>query len=231
MFSKRSAQLEYLDLGSEYYTIEEYNDCMEKLGLIGRFLGGNRATFKAFESLDITPKSILDVGCGGGAFTRLLAKKYPNAEVVGVDTSQDAIRFAMQNRETSVLKNLSFLRLENPRLTGYVKAFDVVTSTLVCHHLPDEQLTKFLIEAARAAKHAVIINDLHRHVVAYGLFSFVAPLFFRNRLITHDGCLSIKRAFTRKDWIKYMASANIDQWQLTWEWAFRWILTIKTSSI
>jgi len=40
------------------------------------------------------PSSILDVGCGMGYTTGALAKKYPNAEVLGVDVSSDAIEFA-----------------------------------------------------------------------------------------------------------------------------------------
>src|SRR5262249_58637023 len=38
--------------------------------------------------------SVLDVGCGEGFYTREVARRYPNARVVGVDTDTDAIAAA-----------------------------------------------------------------------------------------------------------------------------------------
>lgn len=42
---------------------------------------------KAFHAPVSSPKKILDVGCGTGAMTYLLARMYPNAQVIGVDFS------------------------------------------------------------------------------------------------------------------------------------------------
>ena len=41
-----------------------------------------------------SPGAILDAGCGMGYTTNALAKNYPNAKVLGVDISSDAIEFA-----------------------------------------------------------------------------------------------------------------------------------------
>ena len=38
--------------------------------------------------------TILDVGCGGGWFSRVLGKRYPGAKVVGIDTNPSGIEFA-----------------------------------------------------------------------------------------------------------------------------------------
>ena len=43
---------------------------------------------------DFTPSRILDIGCGLGFTTNELKKTFPNAKVVGIDVSQDAISFA-----------------------------------------------------------------------------------------------------------------------------------------
>ncbi|MDP1880839.1 MAG: hypothetical protein Q8K60_07855, partial [Parachlamydiaceae bacterium] len=52
--------------------------------------------------------------------------------------------------------------------------------------------------------------------------------FFPNRLIYHDGLLSIKKAFKKKDWLNYLEAANIplNQCKINWHWPFRWLLTI-----
>lgn len=227
---ERLQQLEWIDLGSAYYTSDEYRDCLSKLARIGRVLGGDKATLWAFDQLSYSPKSILDVGCGGGTFTIRLGKKYPQAKVVGIDTSAEAIAFAQDQarHQPSPVSNVSFYVPETPELTYSPKSFDVITSTLVCHHLSDSQLIDFLSKSYQTAKQAIILNDLHRHPLAWTSFAATAPLLFPNRLIIHDGLISIRRAFKKQDWIRYLQAAHIplSRCSITWHWAFRWIVKI-----
>ncbi len=221
---------EWLDLGPSYYTDEEYRECLLQLGRIGRYLGGDQATFWAFKSLKNPPQSILDVGCGGGQLAIRLAKLYPQAIIKGIDLSEPAIDFAKDSlqKQKPHLQNVEFQVTPSPKLNEPPKSFDVVTTTLVCHHLSDDEIIDFFKRSLSVAKEAVIINDLHRHTLARCTFSTIAPLFFPNRLIRHDGLLSIKRAFKRSDWLKYLNAAQIppQAWSLTWHWAFRWILIL-----
>ena len=64
--------------------LELHNDLapFQKLRDLDRLLGKPR------------PTSILDVGCGIGVTTRGLAHLYPDADVLGVDVSEDAISYA-----------------------------------------------------------------------------------------------------------------------------------------
>ena len=233
---KRSYKLEILDKGPDYYSIKEYQDCIYKIGLMGRLLGGNRATLKAFQSLQEKPKSILDVGCGAGLFSIWLAQKYPDSLVVGIDTSKEAISYArkyansIRAKKNNKLHNLSFEHRTNPKLQESDKSYDIVLATLMCHHLKDEELIDFLRRAKKVARKAVIINDLHRHKLAYILFSIIAPC-FRSRLVTNDGLLSIKRGFKKKEWEHYLKTAGFSnhEYSITWRWAFRWIVAIKIS--
>jgi 2-polyprenyl-3-methyl-5-hydroxy-6-metoxy-1,4-benzoquinol methylase len=178
------------------------------------------------------PQTILDVGCGGGAFTMELARSYPQAKVTGIDISQQAISYAnKQLTNQPALTNLTFQLTDKSTLAYPANQFDLVTATLVCHHLTDEELIAFLKQSVHIAKSAVILNDLHRHPLASLGFGVVAPLFFRNRLIWHDGLLSIKRSFKRNDWMRYLQAADIDLKRvcLTWHWPFRWILSINAT--
>lgn len=235
MLSQRSHQKELLDLGPSHYTTAEYRDCLYQLDRVGRFLGGDRATFKAFDQLFPPPLSILDVGCGGGLFTTRLAARYPQAKVVGIDIAPAAIQFAQEHLEKikDKLPHVQFQVPPQPQLDYLPNQFDIVTSTLVCHHLSDEELVHFLKQACKTAKQAVIFNDLHRHPLATLGFATLVPFFFRNRLIWHDGLLSIRRAFTREDWWTYLDAAGIDKQFCTvsWHWAFRWIVKIDTLAL
>jgi 2-polyprenyl-3-methyl-5-hydroxy-6-metoxy-1,4-benzoquinol methylase len=230
----RSTQQELMDLGPSHYTQEEYTDCLKKLGVIGKLLGGDRATFKAFDQLKNPPTSILDVGCGNGAFTLKLAQKYPNARVVGIDISQEAINAALAGKKAYTIKhgielaNLFFHHRTNPELDYSPKSFDVVTATFLCHHLKDTELIEFFRAAYQTSHQAVILNDLVRHPLAYAAFWCISPL-FNNRMIRHDGLISIKRSFTRPELENLLRAAGLPEnsWSITWRWGFRFIITIK----
>lgn len=230
MYHQRSHNKEWMDLG--YYSTEEYEDCLLKLEGIGRILGGNKATLHAFHKLNKDPQSILDVGCGGGASTFILAQQYPKAKVVGIDTAPEAIHYAQkQLREKYThMDNVEFFIPPSPRLQYPPQSFDVITATLVCHHLTNDEIIQFLKDASLIARQAIIINDLHRHILATAAYKIVAPILFPNHMVVHDGLLSIKRAFHRNDWISYFQSADIPihKTSLSWHWAFRWIAMIDT---
>ncbi|HME69273.1 MAG TPA: class I SAM-dependent methyltransferase [Myxococcota bacterium] len=76
----------------------------------------------------------LEVGCGAGAFSRLLAARC--AHVLGLDLSPEMIRRARER--TAGLRNVAF-RVEDAShcdLPG--EAFDCVASIATLHHLPAE---------------------------------------------------------------------------------------------
>lgn len=229
----RSTQLELIDLGSSHYTREEYQDCLIQLDRIGRILGGDQATYWGFDQLKRNPQSILDVGCGGGLLTMRLAMRYPQAQILGIDISKEAIQFAQSHLQHThpPIPNVAFAVPSSPELNYPPESFDVITSTLVCHHLSDDQIISFLKKSYSIAKQAIILNDLHRHFLATLGFSALAYPLFHNRLIVHDGLLSIKRAFKRRDWISYLQAAHIplNRCSITWHWAFRWIVFIHTA--
>lgn len=218
----RSNEQELLDLGPSHYTQEEYEECLNQLARIGCYLGGNRATLLTLFKLS-KPQTILDVGCGGGHFAIQLAKQFPQSQVIGIDISTQAIEFAKQRLQETSLKNIKFENTPSAQFAFPTDSFDIVTSTLVCHHLNDDELIEFLKDSYQIAKQAVVINDLHRHWLAYCGFALIAKACFRNRLIYHDGLLSIKRAFKRQDWIYYLNAAGIPLTccSIHWYWPFR----------
>jgi ribosomal protein L3 glutamine methyltransferase len=59
---------------------------------------------------NLEPNRILDMCCGGGSLTILMAMMYPNAEVVGVDLSKEALELAKENVQLHGLgKNINLV--------------------------------------------------------------------------------------------------------------------------
>lgn len=225
---KRVHRLERLDTGE--YTPQQYDHCLYQLGRVGELLGGNRATLTALAPIVHTLSSVLEVGCGGGYMANLLASRFPHLSVVGIDLNPNAIRYSLGHHS---LPNLHFEEQAALKLPADADQYDLITANLVCHHMKDQEIVLFLREVDRSARKAVLINDLHRHVIAYFSYFALAPLLFRDRMIWEDGRLSIRRSFTRSDWIGYLAQAGIppSRYQLRWHWPFRWTLLIQSGSM
>lgn len=229
MSTQRSEEKEILDLGQSYYTHQEYVQCHKKMFTVNKLFGFFHGTIKILKTF---PKasSLLDVGCGDGLFLLHLSKHLPHMQLLGMDISPEGIDEAQQSlqrwQKTNPNIGVSFRLQQQYALDLPTNSFDVVLLTLVCHHLSDNELVIFLARAHLAARKAVIINELHRHRLARWLFVIVSPLLFQNRLITHDGAISIKRGFTRAEWRLLLQKAGIHNYQLKWCFPFRWKLIL-----
>ncbi|MBA2653286.1 MAG: methyltransferase domain-containing protein [Tatlockia sp.] len=231
MLNKRSKEKELMDLGQDFYTQEEYEHCLKKLFTINQLMGIFRHTVKLLKRF---PKDadLVDVGCGGGLFLLNLTNYFPDMKMLGLDISEKAIHLAEKELERWKQKkggiNLSFQLEHQPELSLKQQSVDIILLTLVCHHVDDEDLIVFLKKANDIARKGLIINDLHRHPIAYWYYKFLSPL-FRNRLIRHDGLISIEKGFTRKELERLLKLATIKNYRIKWCFPFRWSILILKS--
>ncbi|AHE67601.1 methyltransferase domain-containing protein [Legionella oakridgensis] len=229
MLRHRSQKEELMDLGSDFYTKEEYEQCLRQLFRMNKMLGIFKHTVKVLKNFSKTA-SITDVGCGGGLFLLHLSKYYPDMQMVGIDISKDAIILAQheleQWRKNNKTQNVSFELQGKHELELSCNSRDVILLNLVCHHLKDEELIIFLKKAIESVRIGLIINDLHRNTLAYWLYKILCPLFFRNRLIRYDGLVSIERSFTRQELNYLLRRANIYHYQIKWCFPFRWSVVV-----
>jgi trans-aconitate 2-methyltransferase len=83
-------------------------------------------------------ESVLDIGCGDGKITALLASYLPHGQVVGVDSSEEMIAAARRNFPHCHYPNLTFLRMDARQLT-FREQFDVAFSNAALHWIIDQQ--------------------------------------------------------------------------------------------
>ncbi|OPF70125.1 SAM-dependent methyltransferase [Streptomyces antioxidans] len=81
---------------------------------------------------NVEAKRILDVGCGTGAFLRMAAERFPDAELVGVDHAEGMIEVA--NEKAAGIDRLSFQVSPAEKLPFADDEFDLVVSTICFHH-------------------------------------------------------------------------------------------------
>lgn len=80
-------------------------------------------------------KSAIDIGCGIGNSTAVLKKRFPNAEIIGVDSSDNMIVSARKNHP-----ELKFINLDaGKELSNIDKKFDVVFSNACIQWIPNHK--------------------------------------------------------------------------------------------
>jgi 2-polyprenyl-3-methyl-5-hydroxy-6-metoxy-1,4-benzoquinol methylase len=228
-FSKRSTAEEIMD----DFTLPEKElfPVLEGLERINFLLGGYQVFYDAFKQLNIkSGETISDWGCGGGDGLRKLAqwaqRRQLKLKFTGLDATPAAIQFA--KIQAAAFSQIKFIQADVLKDVQQEK-YDYVISSLFTHHFDDEKWIILIQKMLASCKKAVIVNDLHRHPLAYYSFIATARLFSRTAMIRQDGALSVLRSFTRPELVKLLQRAGIKNYKIKWMWAFRWqIIIYKT---
>lgn len=176
----------------------------------------NRWTFAARPTLDFLARGtkgmrrfrLLDVGFGHGDMLRRIAdwarSRGLTAQLTGVDLNP---RSAVAARSaTPAARWIDYRTGDYADLAG---PFDFVISSLVAHHMTDDQLRDFLRFMEERAERGWLINDLHRHGIAYLFYPLLARLLRVHPIVRQDGQLSIARAFRPADWRSILEQAGL----------------------
>lgn len=117
------------------------------------FLGGRRRSYgKLLVAAEVRPGDrVLDVGCGPGSLTRMLARAVgAEGAAVGIDAAPENTEYA--TRKARRLPNCSFQPGTAESLDFPDGGFDLVVSSLVMHHLPEESRLQAVREMRRVLR-------------------------------------------------------------------------------
>lgn len=204
---------------------------LDTLANINKWLGGNKVTLYGLKKViknhpKNVPITIIDLGCGGGDILRKVSK-YGKKEgyifkLVGIDANKDAVDYA---REISKdYPEISFVACDIFSDAFESLQYDVVLTTLFLHHFKEDQIINMLSSLKKKAKLGIVVNDLHRHPMAYYLFKLVCVT-IKNTMIIEDGLTSVLRGFKHHELENFSKILQVKP-QIKWKWAFRyqWII-------
>ncbi len=206
-------------------------DSLDKIAMINQWLGGNKLSLKGVKELlkDVDKNkeiSIVDLGCGNGDMLRVLAQYGKKAgykfKLLGIDANQATIDYAIELSADYI--NIEYIKLDVLTAEYLDINYDIVLCTLFLHHFVDETIVRLLKATYDRATIGVIVNDLHRHALAYFLFSLIT-FFDKNMMMKEDGKLSIQKGFKKADLVAYSRKIKCKN-TIRWKWAFRyqWIM-------
>jgi SAM-dependent methyltransferase len=132
------------------------------LGLWAYFLGQEgRVRASLVDRVPGEPRRILDLGCGTGASTFALAKRFPQAELWGVDLSPFMLERARQRSASLEKSRVCFAQQNAEHLSDFETAsFDLVSSSFLQHEVPRSANRAIFREAARLLRPGGILAIL-----------------------------------------------------------------------
>ncbi len=196
-FTERIDRPELMD--SEVFPVDEMRSALRFLGITNRFFDGSAVIVRHFESWSRAwnpqqPIRVLDVGTGGAeipiAVVRWARERNLRMHVTAIDLVSEVASIARENTrdypEITVLQKNVFDLEET--------TFDYVTASLLFHHVRPSESVRLLQLFDRLATRGIVISDLLRSRSSYVAVSALSYL-IGNRIVRHDGPLSVRRAF------------------------------------
>jgi SAM-dependent methyltransferase len=95
-----------------------------------------RTILPLFDRIPV-PKRAADAGCGRGAITLACARRFPSAEVIGVDLDDKQNEINGRIAEQSGIKNVRYVTMDAMKLKE-LGEFDLIISTDMLEHLEDD---------------------------------------------------------------------------------------------
>jgi ubiquinone/menaquinone biosynthesis C-methylase UbiE len=229
MFKTRSNELEFIDTGD--YTATEYEGCLIELRRINRWLGDESALknslLQEIQTENLPNFSVLDIGAGSGEFLRIIAKfarqQNRQAHLFGLELNARSAASILE--ESKDFAEISAIRSNALCLPFADKTFDYTVCSLFTHHFTDANIVKILAEMKRVSRCKIFVIDLHRHPLAYFLYTTAGKIIIKNRLTRHDGALSILRGFKPNELKELASKANLKNISVARHFPFRLVLS------
>ena len=227
-FSRRSAEREIID--DMTLDRESMAGVLGELEAVNTWLGGYATTLSALPRLlppGGGPVRLLDVGAGGGDMARRLVEwgreRGRRVEVVTADLSLAAVEYARDR--LAGYPEVSVVQADVFALPFADASFDVALCSLFLHHFDEAGAAAVLRSLHAASRRGVVVNDLHRHPLAYAGIWALTRLLGASPIVRNDGPLSVLRAFGRDD-LRALSRATGLPLEVRWRWAFRYQVII-----
>jgi SAM-dependent methyltransferase len=214
-FSRRVEPEDLPELMDEPCPYEEFRACLVDLEKLNGLTLGYRPTLNWLEGVASglgagETLRVVDVGCGGGDMLRQVdvwaRERGVAVKLTGVDLNPYAARAA---------REFTCPRMGIEWVTGdafslaQMDGVDVVMSSLFTHHLPTDEVVRFLGWMESTARRGWFVNDLCREAVPYHLYNVLMKVGRWHRFLKHDGPVSFRRSFREDDWLTMCAEADI----------------------
>ncbi len=236
-FQIRTDQDELMD----DFSIQDHRltEALEQLRPVNQLLGGYATTMAAIAPFlkshaDQTIR-ILDIGTGIGDFpeyiVRWAAAQSPpiDVEITAIDANPVTVAYAQSTLQKRLAPDLlAKIKLEVADALALPYAdnqFDLAIAAMFLHHFAHDNAVQIVRSMQCVASQGILINDLHRHPLAYYGIYALTRILPAVEMVRNDAPLSVLRGFTYAELEQIAISADLPKFSLNWRYAFRWLLS------
>ena len=215
-------------MDSQALTPQELSRVLLTLETVNRALGGTRATLwhlKRFSRFWRTGQAIriVDWGTGGADIPRAIVRWARrcgfSVEIVGVDNHPAVLEYA--RGACQGYPEIRIVTGDLAHLPAVQEPFDYAIASLCLHHLSDETIVDLLRKSDRFIQRGIILNDLKRSARAWAWIWALTRLLPAHPIVQHDGPLSVRNAFTKRE-LEYLArQAGLSYLQVRTHFGYR----------
>ena len=136
------------------------------------------------KKINVSGKSVLDVGCGGGILSESLARK--GAKVTGIDLSEGPLKVA-QIRNKKVNLDIDYKKISTNQLVDSGEKFDVIACLEMLEHVPDPSEIVSDCEKLLKKNGHIFFSTINRNLKSF-VFAILGAEYILNILPqgTHD---------------------------------------------
>jgi SAM-dependent methyltransferase len=221
---ERSREAEWMDASD--VSDADMAACLRDLSVVNRLTLARRPTLDFLERAALgwngpRPMRITDVGAGEGDMLRAIHRRAErrglSVALTGYDLNPRCV--AAARAATPAAMGIAFVHGD---AADAPEPPDLILSSLVAHHMADDELARFLAWQDRTARLGWFVNDLARHWFAYHGFRLLSAVAGWHRFVRHDGPVSVARSFVRADWDRLLAAAGVTGAMIEAWFPFRW---------
>jgi SAM-dependent methyltransferase len=161
----------------------------------------------------------LDIGAASGDMSRSVRQEFAQSVCVSLDLAPEHLRHAGAPKVAADAFRLPFAD----------GSFDVVHCSLFLHHFSEADVELLLGEMNRVSRRLVLAQDLHRHILAYYFLPATAWLFGWDRLMLHDGPVSVAAGWRRAELVGLLERLGLaKRARIRWHFpSFRYFIAIE----
>ncbi len=120
-----------------------------------RFLVDRIAAYAPFAS-------VLEAGCASGPSLYLLAKRFPRAEITGIDINAAAVEYGNRQFTREGITNVKLLADKADRLGRFPdKSFDIVFTNALLIYIGPDKIERVMEDMLRLSRKALVLMECH----------------------------------------------------------------------
>lgn len=186
--------------------LERINRYLGAHAFVRRYLDRALPVWRGRARSDARTLMILDVATGGADIPAAVVewgwRRHVPVRIVGIDRHPATVQIA--STASAACPAIAVMQADACALPFREASFDVCLCNLALHHLTRDEGVAFLRRLPGLARLGFLVVDLLRSPGGYGGVWLLTRA-FRNRLIRHDGPLSVRRAMS---WPEYREFAQ-----------------------